>query len=434
LPPRRGDIELVGWLEVHLDLAEAVVVAGFNDGHIPRAVMGDAFLPDSLRRALGLTCNAKRFARDAYVLKALRHSCRDLRIVTGHRTADGDALAPSRLLLAADREQLPDRVLRLCGEADTFSIRWPAGVPAAGDATSFTVPPLPGNLELPTHMSVTDFGAYLDCPYRFALKRILGLKPVRHEVVEMDAATFGGLAHEILLAFAADAEVAGSSDPERIADYLVQKLRAVAVQRFGRNPQPAVRVQIARLARRLRSFAEFQAAHRGEGWVVREAEIMYPDRPLDVSGQDPMPIRGRIDRIDQNEITGAWLIADYKTSETGESPHEAHHGRKTLRGELAWKNLQLPLYRFLAERHGVTGDVTLGYIVLPKRPDGVELLRAEWSEDQIANALEQARIVVRDIRAGRFEPNPDYRHRYDDFDRICQTMVFGSETPREAES
>ena len=45
-----------------------------------------------------------------------------------------------------------------------------------------------------------------------------------------------------------------------------------------------------------------------------------------------------------------------------------------------------------------------------------------------------ARGVVRDIRARRFEPNPDYAQLQDDFARICQTAVFGVETQPEVES
>ncbi|MHC4768532.1 MAG: PD-(D/E)XK nuclease family protein, partial [Planctomycetota bacterium] len=436
LEPHRGDIEMMGWLELHLDLAAAVVVAGFNDGHIPQSVTGDAFLPDALRRSLGLNSNAKRYARDAYLLEALRHSCRELRIVAGHRSAEGDALAPSRLLLRSQREQLPIRVLRLCGEGETFSAAWPVGAPAAGDVTAFTVPELPEDLDLPERMSVTDFGAYLSCPYRYALRKLLRLEPVHHEVVEMDALTFGGLAHEVLAAFAADPGISQSADPQRIAAFLVGKLQALCVTRFGSDPLPAVRVQIARLAQRLRSFAEFQARHRRAGWVIEHAEIDYPPTPLDVPGQDPMPIRGRIDRIDRHEDTGAWLIADYKTSEKGDTPHQAHHGRQRLPtdGDLDWIDLQLPLYRFIGEQHGIGGDATLGYIVLPKRAEDADLIPAEWSDAQIAGAIDRARDVVRDIRARRFEPNPDYSYIHDDLARICQTAVFGAEAAQEVES
>jgi hypothetical protein len=435
LEPRRGEIEMLGWLELHLDVARAVVVAGFNEGHIPQSVTGDAFLPDALRCSLGLTSNATRYARDAYVLETLRHSRRQLRIVAGHRSADGDALAPSRLLLAPPSERLPTRVLRLCGEREVFTARRLMGAPEPGDATSFIVPELPEDLKLPRHMRVTDFAGYLSCPYRYALRRLLHLEPVRHEVVEMDALAFGRLAHDVLAAFATDGDIAGSTDPQRIAAFLVDKLHALGATRFGRDPLPAVRVQIARLAQRLRSFAEFQAAHRRAGWAVQHAEIDYPDTPLEVPGQDPMPIRGRIDRIDRHEDTGAWLIADYKTSEGGDTPYQAHHGRKQLPadGELDWIDLQLPLYRFIGEHHGVGGEVALGYIVLPRRAEDADFIRAAWSDAQLAGAVDRARDVVRAIRARRFEPNPDFAHPVDDFARICQTSVFGAELPPEAE-
>jgi hypothetical protein len=435
LEPRRGAIEMLGWLELHLDLAAAVVVAGFNDGHIPQSVSGDAFLPDALRRRLGLNSNTRRYARDAYVLEALRHSRRELRIVAGHRSAEGDALAPSRLLLVPQREQLPERVLRLCGERETMSAPWPMGAPAAGDATSFAIPPLPDDLELPTRMSVTDFGAYLSCPYRYALSRLLHLEPVDHEVVEMNALVFGRLAHEVLAAFATEEDVRESADADRIAEFLVGRLHAMAATRFGSAPLPAVRLQIARLAQRLRSFAEFQADHRRDGWVIRHAEIEYPPTPLDVPGQEPMPIHGRIDRIDRHEGTGAWLIADYKTSESGESPHKVHNDKKRLpaNGDPDWIDLQLPLYRYICQQHDIKGDVTLGYIVLPRRAEDAGLIPAKWSDDQIAGAVERARDVVRGVRARRFEPNPDYSYPFDDFGRICQTAVFGAEPPAEDE-
>ena len=103
-------------------------------------------------------------------------------------------------------------------------------------------------------------------------------------------------------------------------------------------------------------------------------------------------------------------------------------------GDLDWIDLQLPLYRFIGEHHGIAGNVTLGYIVLPRRAEDTDLIRAEWSDDHIAGAVERARDVVRDIRARRFEPNPEYPHPQDDFGRICQTAVFGAETQPEVES
>ena len=100
--------------------------------------------------------------------------------------------------------------------------------------------------------------------------------------------------------------------------------------------------------------------------------------------------------------------------------------------EIVWKDLQLPLYRFLAQQHGITGDVELAYFILPKQADGVKISAATWTAPQIEHALETARQVVRDIRDRKFEPTEDLKHSYDQFARICQSTTFSSMELQEA--
>ena len=66
-----GAVELSGWLELLWEDAPHLLIAGLNDGRVPDAVVGDPFLPESLRERVGLKTNAARFARDAYLLAAL---------------------------------------------------------------------------------------------------------------------------------------------------------------------------------------------------------------------------------------------------------------------------------------------------------------------------------------------------------------------------
>jgi len=74
-----------------------------------------------------------------------------------------------------------------------------------------------------------------------------------------------------------------------------------------------------------------------------------------------MRIKGKIDRIDRNLRTGAWMIVDYKTSESGKRPeatHQATHqatGARRRDSGRTWDDLQLPLYRHLAGQHGYDG-------------------------------------------------------------------------------
>ncbi|MCA9189492.1 MAG: hypothetical protein KDA99_27905, partial [Planctomycetales bacterium] len=50
-------IEMVGWLELTLDDAPALVVTTFNEGYVPQSMNADLFLPDTIRHRLGMEDN-----------------------------------------------------------------------------------------------------------------------------------------------------------------------------------------------------------------------------------------------------------------------------------------------------------------------------------------------------------------------------------------
>ncbi len=431
-PLHDDQIEMLGWLELHLDPSPALVVLGVNDGQIPGAVMADAFLPDQLRNRLGLACDARRYARDAYILEAIKHSRVSLTLIAGRRATDGEPLAPSRLLLACDPEHLPQRVARLCDVESAQRWAHPMGAPQPSVDCRFLPPPeppkLPAELNLSDHyMRVTDFRTYLNCAYRYWLDRIERLKAVDDDHNELDPMGFGSLAHHVLERFGRDKSIRDSSDGEEIAAFLTQQVHMECREKFGQQPPPAVRVQISRLIKRLEAFAAVQAKLRSEGWKIDVCEYSLPKETyLDVPGQEPVRISGKIDRIDEHEETGALRLIDYKTSETSKTPFQTHHGKKTVDPE-TWLDLQLPLYRHLAAQHGYGGCVEVGYIVLPKNVAQTAFLAGQWSEEQFKSAIDKAREVVADIRAARFEMNTNVGSTFDDFANICRANVLGGE-------
>ena len=122
-------LELQGWLELAWENAPHLLVGGVNDGNVPEAVMGDAFLPESLRTRLELTTNRTRFARDAYLLQALvssRKASGRIDLFFGKTSLAGEPLRPSRLLLRCADEELPSRVSYLFGatEKNEQPIAW----------------------------------------------------------------------------------------------------------------------------------------------------------------------------------------------------------------------------------------------------------------------------------------------------------------------
>jgi hypothetical protein len=91
----------------------------------------------------------------------------------------------------------------------------------------------------------------------------------------------------------------------------------------------------------------------------------------------------------------------------------------------SWVDLQLPLYRHLVRDLGVPGTVQLGYVLLPKDTSKVEFRLAEWSAEELADADEVARHVVRQLREQIFwpprEPPPDFS---EEFAPLCQDGIF----------
>ncbi len=432
--PRAGQVEMLGWLDLHHDPAPILILAGCNDGAIPQAVSADPFLPDGLREHLGILSNGRRYARDLYLLEAIRHSRERCTFIAGRQAADGEPLTPSRLLLAGEQALLPARVLKLCDPQHALRRNLPYGAPPAGGVSGFRIPDARANPLGPEAMTVTEFGWYLRCPFRYYLKYVRRLREIDDSAVELDALQFGNLTHEVLQGFGEDNDHNRSTDPRRIASYLEDLLVDRARATFGANPLPAIRIQLARLRERLRVFARHQARRSTEGWVIRRCEFELPENTfLEIPDQLPMRIKGQIDRIDQSERDGSWMIIDYKTSEAGKTPDKTHKAARST-GRV-WDDLQLPLYHHLAAQHGFTGPVQLAYMNLPKKPEGEALHVARWSAADLDDAIGTARDIVRNVRAGRFDMAEDYPARFEDaFANICQTRVFGGGEDLESEA
>lgn len=439
--PERAAVELLGWLELHLDDAPVAVVTGVNEPDLPETVSAHAFLPDAVRAQLGLVDNAARYARDAYQLTALLRSRDHVRLIAGRRSAAGDPLRPSRLVLADqplavaariqrfyDPERAPppllgDLVFHISssprGERSktNYEIPGPPGG-SAGAPPGFVLPPEPV-LRAPepvTRLRVTDFRALLEDPYSFALQRVLDLEPLDDAARELDGRGFGNLAHRVLERFGRSPH-ASATDPEVVFRALDALLDREAGRRFGRHVHVAVPVQVEQLRARLRRFARWHAGWIADGWEVRSAECATPGEGMafDVDGE-PVYLSARVDRIDYHPATETWAVFDYKTGDTGEDPERTH--RKGRGGNKVWVDLQLPLYRrvlpSLQDRDGrpvmagaPTGPVRLGYLLLPRDLEAETACFADWAAGELEEAEAVARDVVRRLRTEPFRFDRD---------------------------
>jgi hypothetical protein len=415
-------IEMLGWLELPLDDAPLLIAVGFNEGAVPSSVNHDPFLPNRLRRRLKLLDNERRLARDAYALSTLA-ATRDLMLIAGRRDGEGNPLYPSRLQLTGEPAAVAGRILRFFG-GESGGSQAPNAHGESVGRTRFSFP-VPKPKPPLTSLSVTAFRDYLTCPYRFYLKHVLGLRAIESEYLELDAPGFGTLAHDVLNELA-QGPIASSTSEEQIGRHLSDTLNRLAGMRFGSEPLPPVLVQVEQLRLRLAGLAKWQATRNFEGWRIMHTELSFEDAKvtLEVDGE-PFFITGRIDRIDWHAETGMWQILDFKTSEKGRSPEKTH------RDGTGWIDLQLPLYRRLAASCGITGVVEMAYVVLPESAE-VELLAASWTNEELIEAEEKAREVVRALRTETFWPPRDLKAPlFAEFAPLCLDPQWNTCVPEE---
>lgn len=415
----RGEVDLVlqGWLELLWEPAPHLIVAGVNEEHIPGILTAHPFLPDSAREALGLPCQASRFARDAYLLRALAEMragpSGSLHLICGQWGERGDALRPSRLLLLCPDHRLPDRVEHLFPKED--------GAVHAAEPPRTLLWRLRPRIAAPVveTISPTRLRSYLNCPFRDYCSNELGMAAVDASRRELDAMGFGTLAHHAFHQLALDAKVKDSESEKEIADFLVEAARQELHRLHGHRPAPLVSIQFEALVQNLRHAAEIEAAQRADGWRIHAAE-MKMGSAADALRIDGALLKGKIDRVDRHEKTGRLRLIDFKTSSKVRSPREAHAEKIGPRRRLSdadlwktfelggetwlWQDLQLPLYAAAMRQQGLRVDEA-GYFCLPKSVQDTAILTWEdfddaWQDHALACAAE----IVRRLREGLFWP------------------------------
>ncbi len=411
-----GALELQGWLELAWEDAPHLLVAGLNDGRAPEAVAGDPFVPESLRERLGLKTNARRHARDAYVLTAMvasRARAGRVDLLLGRTSAAGDPLRPSRLLLRCPDASLPERVSRLFR---------PVEVAAAAPSWRRAWRLRPRRVPPPARVAVTALRAWLLCPFRFHLRHGLRMEEVDTEKAELDALDFGILCHAALEEMGRDSAMRDCTDERRLREFLLARIEAEAASRYGAFPPPPLIVQIESARQRLARAAAVQAAARAEGWVIERVEEKFT---LAIGA---LTVVGKADRIERHEGTGELRIVDYKTSDRPVTPADAHLrrlGREEQVPEFAlaggaaeglvWADLQLPLYLRAFAPGGV--PATAAYFNLPKAAGETGILAWDgYTRELDASAWRCAEGVAAAIAAGEFwPPNENLSPDWDDF-------------------
>ncbi len=434
-----ADIDALGWLELPFAPGAHLVLAGLHEGCVPEAPRVDAFLPDSLRRKLGMACHAQRNARDSFILSALAAGHRDkLHVFILAEKPDGSPATPSSLLLRTDGS-LVERIHTLFQHPEA-----PLAVPAyergnwhagAGCLRKPSTSPAPEHINLlkegatsrwadgEKEFSPSRINEFLACPLRFWMKELLGLSPgdaYQENTGALSAPDLGNLVHETVELFAASHSgrdrdcTCAPPDEELLARDIVRIFDSRLRETLGEDVPPSMKPLYNTYKAKLEDLAKLHAADLAAGWVVTATE---QEAHWLMDGKYPFKLR--IDRLDENRISGDLRVIDYKTGRTlpedahleGMAPENAEMYQARLPeipllqredGNLArWKNVQLPLYKACMQDCHPGKAVHIGYFMITKGVEPVQYVEWDISAEQERSAMDCTRGVVSMLRSGR---------------------------------
>jgi ATP-dependent helicase/nuclease subunit B len=432
-PSSNRVVDVQGWLELLFEPGPHLIICGMNETFVPSRPGGEPWLSENIRRALRLTSDSQRHARDSYLLHAMlmmRREVGSAHLICGKNGPGGETLLPSRILLRVPRPNLVPTVENLFREIEPpesdliWTRDWKWQPPA---------------IDLPERISVTALRDYLACPFRFYLKHLARMGAPEPDRREMNARDFGSITHLVVELWGSDPEKNRLTDATKIAASLSATLDDVMLKEFGKKPPLAIRIQHHAIRQRLEWFAVVQATSAADGWEIIEIESKF------AIPSNPFTISGKIDRIDRHRETGQLRVIDYKTgkAENVESAHlrkittatriplhfpeggAMFHDSTDSKGKPAtffWKNLQLPLYALARKGDSETTPLPT-YIHLGKTRDDVKLNTWDsFSESDLESAKSCMDWITSSLATRSFWP-PAEKVEYDDFALLAQNSI-----------
>ena len=294
---------------------EAVVLVGCDEQQLPAYSEPPLFFSDALNRLLmGSTIEAQ-FIQQSKDLSQLLISCPSVTLLYQSKGKSGESLRPSAWIQRLQLS-LPD------WKAESASMRMRDG---KATPSQMSVTGLAEDLPMPLSMSPSAYKALRDCPYRYYVRSLLGLRRLKGFEEGFDASLAGQTLHKILRNFyhamKTEAQNPSSSilsDIQLRRAWMKQQLMAISEQVFKRLIEGDARVLgiLRDWQKQVPSFIEWQLGREQQGWQFHDAEVKVGfDLPFtDQYGiKRQIRIEGYADRFDinSNDKNSASVI-DYK--------------------------------------------------------------------------------------------------------------------------
>lgn len=307
---------------------DAVVLVGCDEQQLPAFSEPPLFFSDTLNRLLKASTITAQYIQQARDLSQLLISCPQVNLLWQSQRKSGEPLRPSAWISRL-RTQLPDWPI-LEAKPDVHADH--------SDPLREAVTTVSPDIALPISMSPSAYKALRDCPYRYYVRSILGLRKAKEFEEGFDASLAGQVLHALLKNFfqalkteeqKSHSSIAKDEDTRR--DWMQEHLTKYSEKEFERLIKGDARVMgiLRDWQKQIPNFVDWQLKREAEGWQYHDAELPVGFMVVltDSDGvQREIEIAGRADRFDVNTNNStAAAVIDYKNQGITKIKKRAEH-------------------------------------------------------------------------------------------------------------
>ncbi len=294
---------------------DAVVLVGCDEQQLPAFSEPPLFFSDTLNRYLKSSTIAAQYIQQARDLSQLLVSCKNVDLLWQSKSKGGEPLRPSAWIQRLQVNLKDWQIINAKPEAYEGK--------SQPIVMSLSTPDQ--DLAIPVTVSPSAYKALRDCPYRYYVSSLLGLRKAKEFEEGFDASLAGQTLHALLKTFfqALKTEEEKSHSPihqsnEARRQWMIDHLMRYSEKEFERLIAGDARVlgTLRDWQKQSPSFIDWQIEREHQGWRYHDAElpIGFTLSLTDPDGvQRDIRIAGRADRFDIHESDStAAAVIDYK--------------------------------------------------------------------------------------------------------------------------
>jgi len=307
---------------------DAIVVVGCDEQQLPAFSEPPLFFSDALNRLLKTSTMNAQYVQQARDFSQLLISCPSVDLLWQSKSKNGEPLRPSAWIQRLQIE-LP-HWKALVSKPDNYG----------GQARPLkqAVATLDQDLPLPLSMSPSAYKALRDCPYKYYVRSLLGLREVKEFEDGFDASLAGQSLHALLRNFyqalKTEEQKAGSqinSNTQARREWMERELSTISEKEFRRLIEGDSRVlgTLRDWQKQIPSFVDWQLKREASGWRYHNAEhkVGFDLHFAVLDGEHRViRIEGRADRFDINiDDEKQAEVIDYKNQSMTKLKKRAEH-------------------------------------------------------------------------------------------------------------